>query len=66
MLMSAIAPPSGKAVYIKAINKHLIQWGAAAPSGTPAAILYFNTAGVTTATVLYVDVAGTWTVLNIT
>lgn len=64
-LLRASLPASGKAFYIPSASKHLIQWGSGAPSGTPAAMLYFNTGGTTTTTVLYADVNGTWTALTI-
>lgn len=65
MLRRAFLPATGKGLYIKSVDKHLIRWGTGAPSGTPDAILYFATGGTTTTTILYVDVAGTWTALTI-
>lgn len=64
-LRDAPLPATGKALYIKTAAKHLIQWGTGAPSGTPAAMLYFRTDGTTTTTVLYADVNGTWTAITI-
>lgn len=65
MLESGDLPPSGKAFWIPSASKHLVQWGAGAPSGTATAMFYINTAGTTTSTVLYGNVNGTWTVLTV-
>jgi hypothetical protein len=65
MLKRGALPASGYAFWIPTASKHLLRWGAEAPSGTPDAVMYINTAGTTTTTIVYVDVAGTWTALTI-
>ena len=64
-LARADMPASGKAFWIPSANCHLLEWGASTPSGTPASMLYINTAGTTTATVVYADVDGTWTAITV-
>ena len=66
---SAVTIPSSSssATYVQtAGNLPLLKWGEGVPTGTADAVLYWNKAGTTTATTLYVNVNGTWTVLNIT
>lgn len=65
MLNRGALPASGYALWIPTAEKHLLRWGTAAPSGTPDAVMYIDTTGTTTTTIVYVDVNGTWTALTI-
>lgn len=59
-LDNANFPASGYLAKVLAKNKHLIRYGAGAPTGTPDAFLYIDTTATTGTGLLYINVSGSW------